>query len=111
MTIDWQNYPTDGFYDEIVEAPGKPRLAAQVLCDYLSSLSKEDLAERKTAAELAIVVLGITFTVYTEGGTIDRAWPFDIVPRIIPKHEWERTEAGLKQRVQALNLFIDDLYH
>jgi len=55
--------------------------------------------------------MGITFTVYTEGGSIDRAWPFDIVPRIIPKHEWDRTEAGLKQRVQALNLFIDDLYH
>lgn len=42
---------------------------------------------------------------------IDRAWPFDIVPRIIPLQEWQRTEAGLKQRVQALNLFIDDLYH
>ena len=42
---------------------------------------------------------------------IDRAWPFDIVPRIIPLSEWQRVEAGLKQRVHALNLFIDDLYH
>ena len=56
--------------------------------------------------------MGITFTVYSEAeGTIDRAWPFDIIPRIIAHSEWERIEAGLKQRVQALNLFIDDLYH
>jgi uncharacterized circularly permuted ATP-grasp superfamily protein len=81
------------------------------LCEYLASLEDDALSERKTAAELAIQIMGITFTVYTEGGSIDRAWPFDIIPRIIPKREWDRTEAGLKQRVQALNLFIDDLYH
>ncbi len=111
MTIDWQHYSTDGYYDELISAPGEPRPVARVLCDYLASLSDEELAERKTAAELAIQVMGITFTVYTEGGSIDRAWPFDILPRILPKHEWDRTEAGLKQRVQALNMFIDDLYH
>jgi uncharacterized circularly permuted ATP-grasp superfamily protein len=56
--------------------------------------------------------MGITFTVYNESeGTIDRAWPFDIIPRIIDKKEWVSIEAGLKQRVKALNLFIDDLYH
>jgi uncharacterized circularly permuted ATP-grasp superfamily protein len=56
--------------------------------------------------------MGITFTVYTEeDGTIDRNWPFDIVPRIIPTSEWDAIEAGLKQRVKALNLFINDLYH
>ena len=56
--------------------------------------------------------MGITFTVYSQqGGSIDRAWPFDIIPRIIAKAEWELIEAGLKQRVQALNLFIDDVYH
>ena len=56
--------------------------------------------------------MGITFTVYTEKeGSIDRAWPFDIIPRIIPRSEWIQIEQGLKQRVRALNLFIDDLYH
>jgi uncharacterized circularly permuted ATP-grasp superfamily protein len=56
--------------------------------------------------------MGITFTVYSQqGGSIDRAWPFDIIPRIIAKGEWETIEAGLKQRAQALNLFIDDIYH
>lgn len=119
MTIDWQHYPTKGLYDELIrELPqsrprgsSEPRPVAKVLCDYLASLSDKDLNERKTAAELAIQVMGITFTVYTEGSSIDRAWPFDIIPRIISKQEWDRTEAGLKQRVQALNLFIDDLYH
>jgi uncharacterized circularly permuted ATP-grasp superfamily protein len=71
-----------------------------------------ELAARQEAANLAIKEMGITFTVYSdEGGAIDRAWPFDVVPRLIPKSEWDRVEAGLKQRVQALNLFIDDLYH
>jgi uncharacterized circularly permuted ATP-grasp superfamily protein len=111
MAIDWQSYTSTGFYDELIGDSSEPRSASRVLCNYLASLSDEDLEERKTAAELAIQVMGITFTVYTEGGSIDRAWPFDIVPRIIPKHEWDHTEAGLKQRVQALNLFIDDLYH
>ena len=56
--------------------------------------------------------MGVTFTVYTEEeGSIDRAWPFDIIPRVIPKSEWVQIEAGLKQRVLALNKFIDDLYH
>ncbi len=110
-SIDWNTYPLDGLYDELLQAPGQPRIAARALCNYLAALSPQELMERKTAAELAIQVMGITFTVYTEGGSIDRAWPFDIVPRVIPLPEWRRTEAGLKQRVQALNLFIDDLYH
>jgi uncharacterized circularly permuted ATP-grasp superfamily protein len=111
MTIDWQNYHIEEFYDELLSAPGQTRPAARVLCDYLASLSDDELSERKTAAELAIQVMGITFTVYSEGGSIDRAWPFDIIPRIIPKREWDKTEAGLKQRVHALNRFIDDIYH
>jgi uncharacterized circularly permuted ATP-grasp superfamily protein len=55
--------------------------------------------------------MGITFTVYSEGRNIDRAWPFDIIPRAIPADEWDRISAGLEQRLTALNLFIDDLYH
>ncbi|MCC7220450.1 MAG: circularly permuted type 2 ATP-grasp protein [Candidatus Contendobacter sp.] len=111
MTIEWQHYSAPGFYDELIASGSGPRPPARALCEYLASLNDEELRERKTAAELAILVMGITFTVYTEGGSIDRAWPFDIVPRIIPKQEWDGAEAGLKQRVQALNLFIDDLYH
>ena len=111
MSIDWQQYRATGFFDELIAKPGKPRPAAQVLCDYLASLSDDEVKERKDAAELAIRVMGITFTVYSEGSNIDRAWPFDIIPRIIDKQEWDKTQAGLKQRVTALNHFIHDLYH
>ncbi len=69
------------------------------------------LDSRQEASERAIVEMGITFTVYSEGRNIDRAWPFDIIPRTIAAVEWDRIAAGLTQRLTALNLFIDDLYH
>lgn len=112
MAIRWKDYPTQGLYDELMRGGGRPREAARFLCHYLKRLSEDEIQARKEAAELAIRVMGITFTVYSqEGGSIDRAWPFDIIPRIIPRQEWESIEAGLKQRVQALNMFIDDIYH
>ncbi|WP_110600002.1 circularly permuted type 2 ATP-grasp protein [Salinicola lusitanus] len=109
--VDWTHYSNQHFYDELLRTNGIPREAAKPLCDILASFTSKELNERKIAAEVAIRTMGITFTVYSEGSTIDRAWPFDIVPRIIPAKEWRIVEAGLKQRVDALNLFIDDLYH
>ncbi|KAA0696821.1 circularly permuted type 2 ATP-grasp protein [Halopseudomonas laoshanensis] len=109
--VNWEDYASKGFFDELISASGQARPEAAMLCQYLADLDARELSEHKTAAEVAIQLMGITFTVYTEGNMIDRAWPFDIVPRIIPLAEWQKTEAGLKQRVQALNMFIDDLYH
>src|SRR5262249_32085232 len=109
MAIDWRQYRSETF-DELVEASGEPRLAAQRLIAYLSSLSGPWLAERRLSSALAIKVMGITFTVYSDGRNVDRAWPFDVLPRVISRVEWARTEAGLKQRVAALNCFIQDLY-
>lgn len=113
MSIRWRSYQTKGPYDELIRTAGRPRPGSQALCKYLSSLTDVELQERKAAAELAIRVMGITFTVYSEesGTSIDREWPFDIIPRVLPRGEWERIDAGLRQRVQALNLFIDDIYH
>ena len=111
MAIDWRQYRCENFYDELCEAPGQPRPAARKLAEYLGALSEPEMAERRLAAELAIKVMGISFTVYSEGKNVDRAWPFDIIPRIIPLSEWVKTEAGLKQRAYALNLFIQDLYN
>ncbi len=112
MAIRWGSYKVKGFYDELIRVTGKPRPAAASLCRYLRSLTDREIEEYKSAAEMAIHVMGITFTVYSEEeGSIDRAWPFDIIPRIIPRSEWMQVESGLKQRVRALNLFIDDLYH
>jgi uncharacterized circularly permuted ATP-grasp superfamily protein len=109
MPIDWRQYRSQTF-DELVEATGQPRLAARRLIAYLSGLSAAELAERRLASELAIKVMGITFTVYSDGRNVDRAWPFDVLPRVISRIEWERTQAGLKQRVKALNCFIQDVY-
>ena len=112
MPIDWSEYPCDGLYDELLAAAGTARPFAAGLAADLARMGVDNLVARQEAAGVAIKEMGITFTVYSEeGGAIDRAWPFDIIPRIIPESEWRRVEAGLKQRVQALNLFIDDLYH
>ena len=112
MAIRWGSYKVKNLYDELLRASGRPRPAAQVLCSYLRTLKDKDIDDYKAAVESAIHVMGVTFTVYSEEeGSIDRVWPFDIIPRIIDKKEWQRIEDGLRQRVKALNLFIDDLYH
>ena len=113
MPIDLGQYDTSKTFDELLMRPNRARSYAKHLAAQLRKMDAEELAARQAAADLAVKEMGITFSVYSqaEGGTIDRTWPFDIVPRIIPKSEWDRVEAGLKQRVRALNLFIDDLYH
>ncbi|MEO8443884.1 MAG: circularly permuted type 2 ATP-grasp protein [Gammaproteobacteria bacterium] len=111
MKISWETYDPGNRYDELIVAGGQVRPGAEALATYLSSLTREQLRARQVAAERAIVEMGITFTVYSEGQNIDRAWPFDVIPRALPASEWQRTEAGLKQRLRALNCFIDDIYH
>lgn len=112
MSTYWQNYRSAPAYDELVLENSLPRPIAEHLIQHLVSMDQKDLSARQAAAEAAMKEMGVTFTVYNEqDGAIDRAWPFDIIPRIIAKSEWDRIEAGLKQRVHALNLFIDDLYH
>jgi uncharacterized circularly permuted ATP-grasp superfamily protein len=97
--------------DELVGDDGAARPAAAALMALIESLGTATLVERQQAAELDILTMGITFTVYSDGQNIDRAWPFDIIPRVIPGSEWDRTSAGLAQRLRALNRFIDDLYN
>ncbi len=113
MPIDWKQYSAENLWDELISPNGRARKGAGNLRRMLARLSDEELIARKKAAQLAIRSMGITFTVYTgEGsGSIDREWPFDIVPRILLKREWDRISAGLVQRVKALNRFIDDIYH
>jgi uncharacterized circularly permuted ATP-grasp superfamily protein len=112
MEIDWSDYDCDGFYDELLVKRGEPRPELGALAADMQALGGDELLARQLAAEVSIKEMGISFTVYSEeGGTIDRAWPYDVIPRVIPEQEWQRVQQGLKQRVQALNLFIDDLYH
>ncbi len=77
----------------------------------VAAIGLEALRARAARAENDLINLGITFTVYSEAATIDRILPFDCLPRIITASEWARLEAGVKQRVQALNLFLHDIYH
>ena len=111
MPLNWRGYDPNDFYDELYASAGHPRASARKLISHLKKLGDKEIIARQAASEVAIKEMGITFTVYSEAGMIDRAWPFDIIPRIIPEREWQRIEAGLKQRAHALNLFIDDLYH
>ena len=80
----------DGMWDELVDLEGRPRPAAAKLVDQLETLGMAELQQRQDLAELDIVGMGITFTVYSDGRGIDRAWPFDIVPRVIGAEEWRR---------------------
>jgi uncharacterized circularly permuted ATP-grasp superfamily protein len=104
----WEDYDNARCWDEMLIA-GRPRDACGGVVQYLRSLG-EELLERQQAAELAIRTMGITFTVYSEAGDIDRAWPFDVIPRVISTGEWADITAGLIQRLTAINLFIGDLY-
>jgi uncharacterized circularly permuted ATP-grasp superfamily protein len=97
--------------DELLADDGTPRPVAAELMALLDRLGNDELRERQRVAELDILTMGITFTVYSDGSNIDRAWPFDIIPRIISGREWGEVERGLAQRLVALNRFVDDLYN
>ncbi|MFT7411314.1 MAG: putative circularly permuted ATP-grasp superfamily protein [Oleispira sp.] len=111
MTDIWNTYACDDFYDEVMSSPGNARKSAKKLVSYFKTLSEETVESHRKAAESTIKEMGVSFTVYSDEGNIDRAWPFDIVPRTISKLQWDITAEGLKQRLRALNLFIDDIYN
>src|SRR5215217_3372165 len=104
-------YDPEGFYDELFEGVGVPRSRASLLVHNLQSLPDGELVRRQQAAEKALFDLGITFNVYNSQAGMERIFPFDVVPRIIDAAEWSFIERGLKQRIQALNLFLNDVYH
>ncbi|MGB1140060.1 MAG: circularly permuted type 2 ATP-grasp protein [Halioglobus sp.] len=111
MNKSWRSYNPGIHFDELMTAGGRPRVASRQAVKLLQDLSQDDMATRRAAAELAIREMGISFTIYSEGKNIDRAWPFDIIPRIIRASDWARVSQGLAQRCRALNRFIDDIYN
>ncbi len=106
----WRNYHLGNHYDELMAGSYQPRGISYRLCQYLDALTPQAIALRKKAAELTIMEMGMSFTIYSDEGNIDRAWPFDIIPRLIDYQEWQMVEAGLKQRLKALNCFLTDIY-
>ena len=77
----------------------------------LNQLDIKTLRRRAKRAEQELLNLGITFTVYTDRDAIDRILPFDVIPRILSREDWHTIDTGVQQRIAALNLFLDDIYH
>ena len=81
-----------------------------VIRERLDGFGLDELARRARAAEAELYNQGITFTIYSEGDAIDRILPFDVIPRLIMARDWSIIEAGVRQRVTTLNLFLADIY-
>lgn len=109
--MNFKDYDTEGFYDEMIESDGTPRKEMLPLIEHMNALSSKDLHRRQKAAEHALYQQGITFSVYGNKKGTEKIFPFDILPRIVTAAEWEVLERGMKQRIKALNLFIDDIYN
>ena len=109
--LNFRNYDTVGFYDELVDEQGRPRPGAELLLKRIEELPDGELRQRQQMAERSLLRMGITFAVYGDDQGVEKIFPFDILPRIVAAEEWQRLENGLKQRIRALNLFINDVYH
>ncbi len=107
----FKSYQTNGFYDELFCADETPREEFRLLVERIEALPDGELNRRQLAAERDLMNMGITFNVYGDTKGQERIFPFDLVPRLITSQDWEWLERGLKQRIEALNLFIDDIYH
>jgi uncharacterized circularly permuted ATP-grasp superfamily protein len=98
-------------YDEMYAADGSVRESYRSYESWLQSTPDHVIARKREEADMAFHRVGITFAMYGEDAGQERLIPFDIVPRIIPAHEWQRLADGLRQRVRALNAFLHDIYH
>jgi uncharacterized circularly permuted ATP-grasp superfamily protein len=107
----FESYQTDGFHDEMFDESGKVRPEARLLLETIESLGEGQVLRCQRSAEQLLLQLGITFNVYGDSAGTERIFPFDLIPRIVRSDEWEWIERGLKQRIHALNEFIDDIYH
>ena len=104
-------YDPGDFFDEMYAGDGGVRPHYRSLVERLGTLPLAEFERRRAAVDLAFLRRGVTFTVYNDSEGTERIFPFDLIPRIIPAKEWSRLEAGLIQRITALNLFLHDLYH
>jgi uncharacterized circularly permuted ATP-grasp superfamily protein len=101
----------DSYYNEMYLADGGVRNHYRPMAEWIAATPKERIAQMRQAAHLLFHRVGITFAVYGEESGGERLIPFDMLPHIIPMGEWQRLEAGLRQRVKALNAFLHDIYH
>ncbi|HBM15659.1 MAG TPA: hypothetical protein DD381_04855 [Lentisphaeria bacterium] len=109
--MELQNYHTGNFFDEMLDEKSQIREPYQKLWEKLKNLPIQEIQQHQYVAERSLLNKGVTFNVYSENAGIEKIFPFDIIPRIIPGNEWEELDRGLKQRIAALNMFIDDVYN
>jgi uncharacterized circularly permuted ATP-grasp superfamily protein len=107
----FKTYDPEDYYDELIDADGKPRPGAQLLIEKIDSLPEGDLALRQKEAEALLLKMGITFNVYGRDEGTEKIFPFDLIPRIVSSSDWKEIESGLKQRIHALNQFLQDIYN
>jgi uncharacterized circularly permuted ATP-grasp superfamily protein len=103
--------PGKGLYDELFDQNNQIRPHCKILEDWLSNSDESLIADKRREADVLFQRLGITFNVYGEDQGADRLIPFDLIPRVISSSDWQKLQAGLRQRVQALNRFLFDIYH
>jgi uncharacterized circularly permuted ATP-grasp superfamily protein len=106
----FEKYKTEHFFDEMFEADGTVRPHYQAIFERLGPFTVDAFEQKRQAVDLSFLRQGITFTVYGDEEGTEKIFPFDLMPRIIPKTEWELLERGLTQRMQALNMFLKDVY-
>jgi uncharacterized circularly permuted ATP-grasp superfamily protein len=107
----FEQYDVDGLFDEMFATPGQARPHYAAVADKLKALGPAAFGRRVRMADVTFRNQGITFTVYNDQRGVEKIFPFDLVPRIIPANEWDVIERGLTQRITALNLFCQDIYH
>jgi uncharacterized circularly permuted ATP-grasp superfamily protein len=111
MTDLFSQYKVDEFFDEMFSAPGVARPHYSRLLASFKEMGAADFERKRDLAAASFLTQGVTFTVYNDDEGTERIFPFDLIPRIIPAHEWDLVERGLTQRITALNLFLHDIYH
>ena len=107
----FDRYEVDGLFDEMFATPGEPRAHYRAVAGRLMKMGAAAFSRRVRMADVTFRNQGITFTVYNDQRGVEKIFPFDLVPRIVPANEWEVIERGLTQRITALNLFCQDIYH
>jgi uncharacterized circularly permuted ATP-grasp superfamily protein len=109
--VKFSNYANDAFFDEMFTEKGKVRSHYQQFQKRMQQMDWKRLNALRFATDRAQLSMGMTFNVYSDNEGTERILPLDIIPRIISGADWDELEKGLRQRIVALNLFIDDLYH
>ncbi|MBS1877106.1 MAG: circularly permuted type 2 ATP-grasp protein [Acidobacteria bacterium] len=107
----FERYQLDDAFDEMFESKAIVRQQYHALYENLLELGNDEMNRRKQALDLSFLHQGITFTVYGDESGTERIFPNDLLPRILTRSEWETIERGLTQRITALNLFLEDVYH